>query len=443
MTIATDRAAGSPGDAAPVGLRWRQVAAVTAGNGLEFYDFLVYSTFAIYIGRAYFPTHDPVIGLLLSLATFGIGFITRPIGSLVLGRLGDRKGRKPAMLLAFGLMAVGLLGLAATPTYAQIGVASPLLAVFFRLVQGFALGGEVGPSTAFLVEASAAPRRGLVGSMQVASQGFAFIASSGVAVGLSYLLPPDALADWGWRLAFLVGLLIVPFGLLVRRSLPEPGPASPRPPGEHSRGQADIPWRLVCLSVMLIASGTINTYVNTYMVTYAMDTMHLSARSAFSVGLVNGGCMLIFAPLGGWLSDRFGRRALMIPAGIALVLLPLPVYSLILAYPSAAVLNAAMSLVMIPAAMAGGAMLVSITESFPVRMRCLAVGMIYAGAVAVFGGTTQVAVSWLLHLTGEPLVPAYYRIAASLIGLAAVLNMTESAPAKAPVLRPAHGLGQA
>ena len=150
----------SPGAAAPAPSRLRltHVAAVTVGNGLEFYDFLIYSTFAIYIGRAYFPSHEPVMSLLLSLATFGIGFVTRPIGGVVLGRLGDRLGRKPAMLISFGLMGVGALAVAVTPTYGQIGLAAPVIVIIARLIQGFALGGEVGPSTAYLVEA-AGPRR--------------------------------------------------------------------------------------------------------------------------------------------------------------------------------------------------------------------------------------------------------------------------------------------
>ncbi len=166
MSLASDTAS-----AAPARLRLGQIAAVTAGNGLEFYDFLIYSNFAIYIGRAYFPVHGEVASLLLSLATFGIGFATRPLGSVVLGRLGDRIGRKPAMMASFGLMALGLLGLAVTPSYARIGVAAPILAVIWRLVQGFALGGEVGPSTAYLVEAAPLHRRGLIGGLQTFSQG--------------------------------------------------------------------------------------------------------------------------------------------------------------------------------------------------------------------------------------------------------------------------------
>jgi MFS transporter, MHS family, citrate/tricarballylate:H+ symporter len=442
-TSSADLAArGAPDDPTRPGqpLRIWHVAAVVAGNGLEFYDFLIYATFAIYIGKAFFPTHDPLVSLLLSLATFGIGFVTRPLGGVVLGRIGDRIGRKPALLISFALMAAGVLGIAITPTYAQIGPAAPALVILARLVQGFALGGEVGPSTAFLVEAAHGRRRGVVGSMQGASQGIAVLSASAVAVGLSFVLPADDLEHWGWRLAFAAGLLIVPFGLIARRKLPETAPhdlagrviAAPAP-------RSPIPWRLVSLGLMLITSGTIGTYVGSYMTTFAMDTLHLPARAAFGVGVVNGACVLVFTPLGGWLSDRLGRKQVMIPSTCIAILLMLPAYGYMVAHPSALTLYLATAAVSVPGALAGAPILVSITESFPSSMRCMAVGAIYALAVAMFGGTTQVVVAWLTHVTADPMAPTFYRLAAALIGLAAMLNLPESAPVRtdAPVLEAA------
>ncbi|HTX51561.1 MAG TPA: MFS transporter [Caulobacteraceae bacterium] len=408
-------------------LRPVHVIAVAAGNGLEFFDFLIYATFAIFIGKAYFPTHDPRISLLLSLATFGVGFVPRPIGGIVIGLIGDRVGRRPAMLLSFGLMGVGALGLAATPTYAQIGIAAPILVILARLVQGFALGGEVGPSTAFLVEAAGDRRRGLIGSFQSASQGIAMLAASGVAMLLAYLLPQTDLAAWGWRLGFFAGLTIVPFGLLVRRSLPETAPprlvSAPLPPDK-------TPWAIVALGVMMLASGTINTYVASYMTTFAMDTMHLSAKAAFGVGVVNGVCALVCLPIGGWLSDRFGRKVVAIPSVILSTALLLPALSFALAHPSAWALDAAAAVVAIPGALGSAAILVAITESFPPSMRCLAVGLVYAGAITVFGGSAQFVVQWLVLATHQPMAPAYYRFAASLVGLAALVLLPESAPVR-------------
>jgi MHS family citrate/tricarballylate:H+ symporter-like MFS transporter len=411
-------------------LRLVHVAAVAAGNGLEFFDFLIYATFAVYIGNAYFPTHNPTVSLLLSLATFGIGFVTRPIGGFVLGRVGDRLGRKPAMMISFGLMGVGALGLAITPSYAQIGLAAPVLVILARLVQGFALGGEVGPSTAFLVEAAGERERGLIGSLQQASQGVGNLAASGVALALAYVFSQTALAAWGWRLGFLVGLAIVPFGLWMRNGLPETAPPLPTMPEAAAATQAPIPWRIVVVGVMLLASGTINTYVANYMTTFALHTLHLSAKASFGVGVVNAFCGIVCIPIGGWLSDRFGRKAVAIPFFLIAAALSVPSLAFALAHPSAGALYAATAMVAIPSGLAAAAILVAITESFPASMRCLAVGLVYAVAISVFGGTTQFVVAWLVDATHQPMAPAYYRLAASSVGLVGLLLLPESAPVK-------------
>ena len=184
-----------------------QVAAVGVGNALEFYDFLSFSFFALQIGHTFFPASQTSHGLLYALATFGVGFLTRPLGGLVLGAYGDRVGRKPAMILSFSLMGVAIFGLALTPGYAQIGIAAPILLVMFRLIQGFALGGEVGPSTAFLMEASPRRHRGLYIGLQMATQDLAVLVAGLVGFGLSLVMSPGVLDAWGWRVAFLLGAL--------------------------------------------------------------------------------------------------------------------------------------------------------------------------------------------------------------------------------------------
>src|SRR5947209_16898451 len=191
------------------------VLAIVLGNGLEFYDFLSYAIFAVYIGKSFFPSHDPSANLIFTLATFAVGFVTRPVGGIVLGTLGDRLGRKPAMIVSFILIAIGMLGIALTPGYAQIGIVAPILLVCFRLVQGFALGGEVGPNTAWLIEAAPEERRGFYGSMQYATQNAALLLASCVGLLLSTLLNAHDLQSWGWRIAFLLGVVIVPFGILI------------------------------------------------------------------------------------------------------------------------------------------------------------------------------------------------------------------------------------
>src|SRR6266478_8599658 len=245
----------------------RGVVATVVGNALEFYDFLTYSFFAVYIGRAFFPTDSELASLLLSLATFGVGFFTRPLGGLLIGAYADRAGRRPALMLTISLMAVGTLGVAVTPSYAAIGIAAPVILVAARLVQGLALGGEVGPSTAVLLECSSPGRRGIYTSWQSASQGIAILAAGLVGVVLGAVLSPEQLADWGWRVAFALGLIIVPVGLYIRRRLPET--LMRRPDTGTSAGVIRVVWNQhlgsMTLAILVIMCMTISVYVNNYM----------------------------------------------------------------------------------------------------------------------------------------------------------------------------------
>ncbi|MGH8261902.1 MAG: MFS transporter, partial [Steroidobacteraceae bacterium] len=229
-----------------------------AGNGLEFYDFMTYAFFAVYIGRTFFPSGDPTLSLLASLGTFGVGFITRPLGALYFGPLADRIGRRPVMVASFTLMGAGITGLCLTPSYAQIGIAAPILVMFFRLVQGFALGGEVGPATAYMVEAAPPLRRGLYGSMQActvdASNAFAGV----VGLVLSLCLSQQQLQDWGWRVAMGIGVLIVPFGLWMRARLPETLPAATdAQPGSVATRAAEPFFRSVRPHLRVLTAGLI------------------------------------------------------------------------------------------------------------------------------------------------------------------------------------------
>jgi MFS family permease len=406
-------------------LKASHVFAVAAGNALEFYDFLIYSTFAIFIGQAYFPVHGPVVSLLLSLATFGIGFVTRPVGGIVLGRLGDVVGRKPAMLISFSLMALGGLGVAVTPTFAQIGLAAPVIVIIARLIQGFALGGEIGPSSAYFVEAAPPHRRGLVGSMQITSQAAASLAGSVIALGLSLVLTKAALAAWGWRAAFLVGLAIVPFGMIIRRSLHETAP-----PKTVVNVRRSFPWRLVIASMVMMAGATMVTYSGSYVTTFAMDSLHLSPTAAFGVGITGGLCAIPCYPLGGWLSDRVGRRWVMIPGSLLAAAMAVPVYSNLIAHPSAFTLYASVAVLTFPTAFAGAPVILSVTESFPPRYRSFAVGALYSLTVAMFGGFTQFAIAALVHSTGAPISAGYFRLFAGLLMVTGMLILPESAPAK-------------
>jgi MFS family permease len=259
-----------------------QIVGVTLGNALEFYDFLIFTFFAVEIGRTFFPATDPQSSLLAALATFGAGFLTRPLGGLVIGVLGDRLGRRPMMLLSFALIGIASLGVALTPSYAAIGIAAPLLVLFWRLVQGFALGGEVGPSTAFLAEAAPPHRRGLYVSMQMFGQNIAVLVAGLVGLALSQVMNDAMLASWGWRIALAIGVGVVPIGLVLRRTLPETLPSdAPAPRLRDYR-------RIAIIAFVALLSGTIMAYVTNYLITFTTTTLHLLPSTTFWATIVVG-----------------------------------------------------------------------------------------------------------------------------------------------------------
>jgi MFS family permease len=415
---------GSPRQALPVA----KVVAVGIGNALEFYDFITYSFFAIQIGHCFFPPEMTAHGLLLSLATFGVGFVLRPVGAIVIGIYGDRVGRRPAMVLSFALMGASLLGVVLTPSYARIGIAAPILLVLFRLAQGFALGGEVGPATAFLIEAAPPNRRGLYVSVQFASQNVATVAGGLMGYGLSAALDGPALDAWGWRVALAAGLAVVPVGLMIRRNLPETiGLGEPARIGAES-GRLSL--RLVVVSLVVIGMMTIATYVLGYMTTYAQDSLHIAADAAFATTIIKGICGFVCDPLGGLLSDRLGRRPVALVMVAICILMVVPAFFLMVATGSVAVLYAATAALGLAFGTLSVPLMTAITEALPKSLRCAALSTLYAGAVAVFGGSTQPILKYLLDATGNPLVPAWYLTSALVIGAVGILLMPETAPVK-------------
>jgi MHS family citrate/tricarballylate:H+ symporter-like MFS transporter len=405
----------------------RQVAAAVAGNALEFYDFTIYAFFAVQIGHNFFPNHSAFVSLMLSLATFGAGFILRPLGAIVIGRFADRRGRKPAMLFSFALMGLAILGVALTPSYSVIGPIAPVLVLFWRLCQGFALGGEVGPTTAYLVEASPPRKRGLYGAWQGGSQNMASVAGGLVGVTLATVAGAASLEIWGWRVAFLLGAAVLPFGLLLRRGLPE---TLHRPETiELALGRDSLRdnARVLALGFGLVAAMTVSTYVFNFMTTYAMTTLHMAAGISLAATLVSGSCGLAGGLIGGWLSDRVGRRALMVWPRIFFIAVTWPAFYLMVKNHDAVTLLGATAVMTFSSALSTAAGLVAITESLGKKIRGMGMGAIYATAVAIFGGTTQPILAALIHYTGDPLAPAWYTIAFTVIGLIASIAMRESA----------------
>ena len=419
----------------PATLTRTNMIGVVAGNVLEFYDFTLFAFFAPQIGATMFAHGKGTDGLLLALATFAVGFIARPIGAVAIGRYADRRGRKPAMVLSFALMGVALIVVAITPPSSMLGVWSAVILAAARLVQGFALGGEVGPTTALLIEAAPAGRRGLYGAWQIASQGIAVLIAGLVGLAISFLLSPQAVIDWGWRIGMLLGALILPIGFHLRRIMPETLDA----PGQEAidRAAAALPLAQVAtIGLLLILAGTVTTYTLQYFNTYSIAILKLKPSLAFTTTAITGGSMFAFGLLGGWISDRIGRRPVIILPRILLLLLIYPVFVRILTAPSLGTLSLGVFLLTALYAMSTATANVCLAESFPRARRSTAYALVYTLAVSVFGGSAQFAITWLIKQTGNPMMPAWWLLGATMVGILAGAAMPMIQTARSRIRHP-------
>jgi MFS family permease len=417
--------------------RRRQVAAAVIGNALEWYDFVVFGFLTVIISRLFFPDDSALVSLLKTTATFGVGFFMRPIGGIVLGLYADRHGRKAALQLIMGLMTVALLIIATAPTYAAIGLGAPLLVVLARLLQGFATGGEFAIATSFLVEIAPAHQRGIYGSLQ--QLGLALAALGGAVAGMAVttLLSPADLDSWGWRLPFAVGLLIAPVGLYIRRHIEEPeefvatrGARTPLP-GFSAVLAGNL--RAILVTFGLVVCGTITYYVLlVYMPTFAQQQLGLSLGDAFKVQVAALLLLTAVVPAFGALSDRLGRRPVLL-SGAALLLLTLyPLFAQAHANPGFGTL---LLMQMTLCALLGvfyGPLATAVAEQFPTGVRSTGLSLAYNLAVMLFGGFAQFFVTLLIDLTGNPLAAAYYVMLGCGVGLVAAWFVPPAGHARRP-----------
>ncbi len=412
-------------------LERKAVAAVVLGNALEFYDFTVYAFFAVPIGEAFFPSKDPTSSLLASLALFGIGYVMRPLGGFVIGALADRAGRKPAMVLTIVLMALGMLILAVTPGTATIGWSAQVLVIAGRLIQGLALGGEVGPSTAYLLEAAPKERRGFIASWQIASQGCAALFAGLVASGLTLVVGEAAMGQWGWRFMVLLGLAVVPVGLVIRRHLPETAGAEKDAAAADStlavvRRLLRDHGRLLVLTFVVISASTVSNAVGTNMPVYAKSTLGLTDTVSTAVPIALGLASVLFPLLGGVLADRAGRRPVMVWPRALIAVLAVPAFLWLVHAPSAVTVYAVTFLLSALSSVNAAAIIVAIPESLPRAVRSTGLSIVYALAVSIFGGSTNYVVNKLVSVSGDKLMPAYYLVAFSVLGTVAAWMLPET-----------------
>ncbi|MFD1561300.1 MFS transporter [Paraburkholderia silviterrae] len=401
----------------------RIVFSSSIGNALEWFDFLVYGYFAPVIAKQFFPVHDEWLSTLLAIGTFGISFLMRPLGAIVLGVYGDRKGRKAALTLSIALMMAGTLAMAVMPPYATIGLAAPLLVLLARLVQGFAVGGEFGSATAFMVEHSST-RRGYYASWQFASQGAAAILAAAFGSLLALWLPPAQLASWGWRVPFYFGLVLGPIGYYIRSHLDETpeflanreAMVTQRPVDETNQ-PAGRRWLDLLLAVGIVAQSTVGVYIlQLYMPLYAVKQLHMAAATSFGVVVLNGGLQFALSPVMGAWSDRIGRLRIMLTTSVLLAAFTYPMFALLKAHPTLGWLLVLQGAAGIFKAAYSGPMPALMSELFPVRMRSAGLSIAYSLGVTLFGGFAPTIAEVLIHWTGDTLAPAYY------VSLAAVVS---------------------
>ncbi|ASW03411.1 MFS transporter [Paraburkholderia aromaticivorans] len=401
----------------------RIVVAAVIGNLLEFFDFTVYSFFALTIAKLFFPSQDPVVSTLLALSAFAIGFVARPVGGFVLGHYADKHGRRAALTLTIFLMAVGSAAIGLAPTYQTIGIAAPALIVIARLVQGFAQGGEFGAATATLLETGSARGRGFRASWQLASQGAAALLGSGMAALLTYQLTAAELLDWGWRVPFLAGTLIMPVGVYLRRHIVDDEPIRT----EQSRFEPAL-VRKWFLTVFAIMGMTVATYVLMYYIpTYSIQYLKMPAKLSMLVSIGAACVSLTMCPVWGALSDRMGRRKPLTVFGrVALIALLYPAFWLMNQFPTLPVVISLIVLLMFFYTMGSAPAYALMPENFPKHVRAGYLASAYAVAVSVFGGTAQLVVAWLIKVTGNTMAPAWYMIACVVISLGAVMMLEET-----------------
>ena len=413
--------------------RFRAVFRVVSGNFLEMFDFTVYAYYASAIAHTFFPAENEFISLLLALSVFGAGFFMRPIGALVLGAYVDRHGRRKGLILSLTLMAIGTACVAFVPGYRTIGLAAPVIVLIGRLLQGFSAGVELGGVSVYLAEIATPGKRGFFCSWQSGSQQVAVIFAASLGVLLNQLLPASELSAWGWRVPFLIGCLIVPFLLLIRRTLRETDEFAARKHhprfGEIMRSMLDNAG-LIVAGMGLVVMTTASFYlITTYTPTFGKSVLHLSSIDSLIVTVCVGVSNLIWLPVSGAVSDRIGRRPILLLFTVLTMLTSYPAMQWLVAAPSFERLLLVELWLSVLYAWYNGAMVVALTELMPAHVRTTGFSMAYSLATLVGGFTPAVSTS-LIHFTGDKAAPGAWMGLAGLCGAVATLVLYRSRQAR-------------
>jgi MFS transporter, MHS family, citrate/tricarballylate:H+ symporter len=407
----------------------KSVVLVSAGNFLDMYDFMVFGYYAPWIGHAYFPRESEFASLMLTFAVFGAGFLMRPVGAVVLGAYVDRRGRRAGLIMTLALMAVGTLSIACTPGYATLGILAPILVLIGRLLQGFSAGAQVGSASVYLSEIATPGHKGFYVSWQSGSQQMAVVFAALLGITISSHLSPAAFASWGWRLPFFVGCLLIPLLFVLRRSLEET-PSFLARKQQLSTVQLFSSlaknWKLIAIGTMLVAMTTVAFYLITaYSPTYGNVVLHLKARAGLTVTLCVGIFNFVMLPIMGIVSDRVGRRPLLILCALVTLVTAYPMMLWLVSSPTFATLLGVELWLALLYSGYNGAMVVYLTEIIPVQVRTAGFSLAYSLATAVFGGFTPAICTYFIHLTGNKAIPGLWLSMAAISALIATFMLRE------------------
>lgn len=414
-------------DSRPALSRTQVIAATTIGTALEFYDFTIYSYFAIQIGQLFFPSASPVNQFLLSIGVFGVGFVVRPLGGVIIGAYADRAGRKKAMVLTIMMMALSCALIATAPTYATAGIFAPMIVLAARLMQGFAAGGEFGPGTTLLVEYATNRTRAFFASWNFAATALGLALGAAVATLINVTLPKEAVLAWGWRLPFLLGIFAAPAGMLIRRRLEETLDGRESTSG-HAKPQGALKaaltthLKLTILGTFAELGGSVSVYITAFFLpSHAVRTLHMSPTAAVASGVVSSLVLFVAAPIAGRLADRYTRKRVLVTSRIIMLLAVYPAFAFLGAHPTPLVLYAVSALLAVFVAAQIVPVLVMIPELFPKHVRATGIALTYVVSASFFGGFSPFIASWLVERTGNSLAPAWYVAAACLVSLVPVI----------------------
>ena len=399
----------------------RTIFNVTSGNFLEMFDFMVFGYYATAIAKTFFPGDDPFASLMLTLMTFGAGFLMRPLGAIVLGSYIDHHGRRKGLLMTLGLMAIGTLTIAVVPGYNTLGAAAPILILLGRLLQGFSAGVELGGVSVYLAEIAPKNRKGFFVSWQSGSQQIAVIFAALLGLGLNHLLEKDQVTEWGWRIPFVIGCMIVPFLFWIRSKLEETEAFSQRkthPSMKQIVRSVASNWALVLAGMLMVVTTTVMFYMITaFTPTFGKIVLMMSDKQSFFVTLCVGVSNLIWLPIMGAVSDRYGRRPLLIFFTLLMIATAWPVLHWLVGSPSLSHLLEAELWLSFLYASYNGAMVVYLAEVMPAEVRATGFSLAYSLATALFGGFTPAISSYLIHATGDKAMPGVWLTFAAVCGL--------------------------